>query len=128
MCNCYERRAIPGWAPYGVCLGTRECETCDCEGDESKCDFYPEKRATVAPTQTFNTAEMWLRAQNDGETYIEIDGLATYSNAEGFKMKNLHVNNTMTLNDWLFKRWEMQERRKMTKEEAEKEFRIKIID
>ena len=28
----------------GRCLGTRECETCTCRGDTSKCDFYPEKR------------------------------------------------------------------------------------
>ena len=26
------------------CLGTKEVGTCSCEGDESKCDFYPEKR------------------------------------------------------------------------------------
>lgn len=31
---------------YGktVCYGTKEREACDCEGDESRCDFYPEKR------------------------------------------------------------------------------------
>ena len=29
---------------YGVCLGTKECDRCNCYGDESKCDFYPEKR------------------------------------------------------------------------------------
>lgn len=28
----------------GRCWGTRECETCTCGGDPSKCDFYPEKR------------------------------------------------------------------------------------
>lgn len=30
---------------YGkpVCYGTRERDTCDCEGDESKCNFYPKK-------------------------------------------------------------------------------------
>ena len=25
---------------YGFCLGTKECEECNCEGDKSKCDFY----------------------------------------------------------------------------------------
>jgi hypothetical protein len=29
----------------GVCWGTKECERCSCGGDETKCDFYPEKRA-----------------------------------------------------------------------------------
>ena len=28
----------------GRCIGTRECETCTCGGDTSKCDFYLEKR------------------------------------------------------------------------------------
>ena len=28
----------------GRCWGTKECDLCNCEGDESKCDFYPEKR------------------------------------------------------------------------------------
>ena len=26
------------------CRGTKECDVCSCGGDESKCDFYPEKR------------------------------------------------------------------------------------
>lgn len=26
------------------CWGTRECDECNCGGDKSKCDFYPEKR------------------------------------------------------------------------------------
>ena len=28
----------------GVCWGTKECDECSCNGDESKCDFYPKKR------------------------------------------------------------------------------------
>lgn len=28
----------------GRCWGTKECDICNCKGDESKCDFYPEKR------------------------------------------------------------------------------------
>ena len=28
----------------GVCYGTKEREPCKCGGNESKCDFYPEKR------------------------------------------------------------------------------------
>ena len=26
----------------GICWGTKECDECSCEGDETKCDFYPE--------------------------------------------------------------------------------------
>lgn len=43
ICTCYhaERNFI---GKIGVCWGTKECEACSCGGDESKCDFYPDKR------------------------------------------------------------------------------------
>lgn len=28
----------------GVCWGTKECDQCNCGGDMSRCDFYPEVR------------------------------------------------------------------------------------
>ena len=28
--------------PY--CIGTKECETCTCNGDRSKCNFYPQNK------------------------------------------------------------------------------------
>ena len=28
----------------GVCWGTKECEQCDCGGDMTQCDFYPDVR------------------------------------------------------------------------------------
>ena len=31
----------------GRCMGTKEREECACDGDESMCDFYPEKRGKV---------------------------------------------------------------------------------
>ncbi len=35
---------------YGICLGTKECDPCDCGGDEAKCDFYPHvRRAAIEP-------------------------------------------------------------------------------
>lgn len=52
-CSCYEvrTRKIQNCWPfpdhvekYGVCLGTKECDECSCEGNEYLCDFYPEKR------------------------------------------------------------------------------------
>lgn len=39
-CECY--RKIDEFE--GRCMGTKECDKCDCEGEESKCDFYPFKR------------------------------------------------------------------------------------
>lgn len=38
-CSCYYQH---GSKP--VCYGTKEMEECSCGGDESKCNFYPEKR------------------------------------------------------------------------------------
>lgn len=43
-CDCYRRYPDILGETIGRCLGTKEIETCDCGGDESKCDFYPEKR------------------------------------------------------------------------------------
>ena len=41
-CNCYheEYNRIECW-------GTKERETCSCGGDETKCDFYSQKRASA---------------------------------------------------------------------------------
>ena len=43
-CDCYRRYPDILGETIGRCLGTKDIETCDCGGDESKCDFYPEKR------------------------------------------------------------------------------------
>jgi len=43
-CNCYQNR--------GECWGTRERDLCSCGGDETKCDFYPEKRAAAQARET----------------------------------------------------------------------------
>lgn len=49
VCSCYRDRE--NWLhERGVCYGTKECEPCSCGGDESKCDFYPEKRKTKPQT------------------------------------------------------------------------------
>ena len=41
-CNCYHE--IYNKAE---CWGTKEREECSCSGDETKCNFYPEKRAAT---------------------------------------------------------------------------------
>lgn len=43
-CNSYRRYPDILGQTIGRCLGTKEIELCDCGGDESKCDFYPERR------------------------------------------------------------------------------------
>lgn len=50
-CKCYhaERNFL---GKIGVCWGTKECEACSCGGDESKCDFYEDKRKKVIPKTT----------------------------------------------------------------------------
>ena len=41
-CNCYHDEN-----GKSECWGTRERDVCSCGGDETKCDFYPEKRASA---------------------------------------------------------------------------------
>ena len=62
-CKCYhaERNFL---GKIGVCWGTKECEACSCGGDESKCDFYEDKRKKATPKTT--KAER-IRAMSDEE-------------------------------------------------------------
>ena len=110
------------------CLGTKEVETCSCDGDESKCDFYPEKRKVAQ--KTLNTAEMWLKAQKDGKTYIVKQQTLCYSKQRGlFYATNCHSNfNNFTLDKFLSLEWTEMREEIMTKAEAEKKFGIRIVD
>lgn len=56
-CSCYYQH---GSKP--VCYGTKEMEECSCGGDESKCNFYPEKRKQ----KTMTNADR-IRAMSDEE-------------------------------------------------------------
>lgn len=38
FCDCYD-------ADRKVCVGTKECDSCSCEGDKARCDFYSHVRA-----------------------------------------------------------------------------------
>ena len=56
LCDCYIVR-------YGEsrCLGAKEIDACNCEGDTTKCTFYPEKRKVATkPTMTREKAEALL--------------------------------------------------------------------
>ena len=131
QCNCYNvriDRIYGNEVKYGVCLGTREIDRCNCGGDKSKCDFYPEKRK--AAEKKMNTAEMWLKAQEDGKTYIVKQQTLCYSKQRGlFYASNCHSNfNNFTLDKFLSLEWTEMQEEIMTKAEAEKKFGIRITD
>lgn len=136
-CDCYHERTrkrhIYGGAlcvdeTYGVCYGTRECDECNCGGDPAKCDFYESIRKKA--NGTMNTAEMWIKAQEDGKTYQTND--LFYNKKHGFVDSNFKpwpINCVSFIDDvfsWVD--WHESEIPYMTKAEAEKEFGIKIVD
>lgn len=107
-----------------ICNGTREREECSCDGDESKCNFYPEKRKE---SKSMNTAEMWIKAQEDGKTYYCCDvkyqkdiGLIEIATEEPWPLDAW-----TNLNDLMNEKWEVYQT--MTKSEAEAKFNIKIV-
>ena len=142
QCKCYEARLEPIETnsifqhTYGVCLGTKEIDRCNCGGDESKCDFYPEKRK--AAEKKMNTAEMWLKAQEDGKIYECINGDIAYSKAMGLVDKD-NFNVVWQLSNWDCDRakaldnllggceWREMPITIMTKHDAEVEFGIRIV-
>ena len=118
------------------CLGTKEQNRCNCYGDESKCDFYPEKRKVAE--KKMNTAEMWLKAQEDGKIYECIKGDIVYSKEIGLVDKD-DFNKVWKLSNWDCDRakaldsllgdceWREMPIKIMTKHEAAVEFGIRIV-
>ena len=61
-CDCYDKKEVYRFDPnnfnhrqtetVGVCNGTRERDECSCNGDQSKCNFYPEKRKKAVESKT----------------------------------------------------------------------------
>lgn len=110
-----------------VCNGTKNRNECTCDGNEAMCDFYPERR--YKSKNLLTTAEMWLAAQKDGETYVTDFLHTSYQKDEGFFVNDKYKYiDTPSLAEWMNKMWKKQEKRKLTKEQAEKEFDIKIVD
>ena len=66
----YYREDFDDWRTR--CYGTKECEYCNCGGDESKCDFYPEKRK-----ENKNTMKYDIKIGDYVET---VDGIIGYVN------------------------------------------------
>lgn len=122
ICNCYKNSS---WSDYfGYCMGTKEMEFCSCHGDESKCNYYPEKR-----NKKMNTLEMMNLAKDNGKTYRVDDML--YNIKLGFHDtfgKKWHADAFDYLND-LFEvnEWEEDNTIYMTKSKAEEKYGIKII-
>ena len=135
QCDCYNVRqetVYTGTAsysrPYGVCLGTKEIDRCNCYGDESKCTFYPEKRKKAE--KKMNTAEMWLKAQEDGKTYYSKKADALYSKEFGL-VEGEDISQKVSMDDFptfeYLMQSEWEEVKAMSKAEAEKKFGIKIV-
>lgn len=76
-CNCYHEE-------YNKteCWGTKERDECSCNGDETKCDFYPKKRAEAQARKTikeFKAKE--LRSKELQEAYeflYDFDSFSEY--------------------------------------------------
>lgn len=68
-CKCYhaERNFL---GKIGVCWGTKECEACSCGGDESKCDFYEDKRKKATP-KTTNADRIRAMTNEELATWVE---------------------------------------------------------
>ena len=131
QCDCYNvriDRIYGNEVKYGVCLGTKEVDRCNCGGDESKCDFYPEKRKVAE--KKLNTAEMWLKAQEDGKTYYSKEADALYSKEFGL-VEEEDISQKVSMGDFptfehlMQSEWE--EVKVMSKAEVEKKFGIRIV-
>jgi hypothetical protein len=68
-CNCYHTQQKTRYTynqftgspishdiEVGVCWGTKEADECNCGGDETKCDFYPQVRETAQKEITIEDA------------------------------------------------------------------------
>ena len=54
--NQFTGSPIPHDIEVGVYWGTKECDECDCDGDEIKCDFYPKVREKAKKAITIQDA------------------------------------------------------------------------
>ena len=111
------------------CLGTKEVEPCNSYGDESKCTVDPEKRkGAIKP---MNTAEMYIKANENGKTYYSESVDAFYSKEFGLveaedTTQKVQIGDFPTFEYLMQREWE--EVKAMTKAEAEKKYKIRIVD
>lgn len=115
-----------------ICNGTKERDECFCNGNKNNCTFYPKEKNTV---KILRTPEMWLQAQEDGKYYITIsnhDDKIIYNKNTGLlynddKSLCTPADYWHTFDSLMQEQWVCCDNY-MTKQEAEKKFRIKIID
>lgn len=55
-CKCWH---------HGTCWGTKECEECTCDGDTTKCNFYPEYRNKKLMTKSEAEARFNIKIVGD---------------------------------------------------------------
>lgn len=136
-CKCWEEKEVimgyyhdyPMKKVKQICNGTREREECSCDGDESKCNFYPEKRKE---SKSMNTAEMWVKAKEDGMCYETVEQGPDTVTLYYQKDKGLFDDDSMRcgpdmwnyFDDLMNEQWRL---RTMSKSEAEARFNIKIV-
>lgn len=134
-CECWHKicsQRWDGWRQMMLphdryeCWGTKEREECKCGGDQTKCDFYPEKREETK--KPMNTAEMWLLAQqDDSKTYCTGDmaysanrGLYDPDNGSKWPMDAFRDFRELMEYEWY-------ELKIMTRAEAEAKLGVKIV-
>ena len=131
-CDCYNTR-VKEYGSFidicGVCLNTKESKRCNCFGIKSNCDFYPEKRK--AAKKMLNTAEMYIKANENGKTYYSESVDAFYSKEFGLveaedTTQKVQIGDFPTFEYLMQREWE--EVKAMTKAEAEKKYKIRIVD
>lgn len=132
LCECYRRYdGEPRYGCTGYCIGTKEGEPCTCGGIEACCSFYPEKREKAKAKRKMNTAEMWIKAQESGKMYRNID--LAYSKETGFvdfrdfRKRNVWPIDSVEAIDEIFSWDAWEEINAMTKEEAEAKLGCKIV-
>ena len=72
-CKCWEEfKQIKGWYEnkpmyiiVPICNGTKEREKCTCDGDITKCDFYPEYRNKKLMTKSEAEARFNIKIVGD---------------------------------------------------------------
>ena len=149
FCDCYHVIEEKPGKFSGECWGTRERERCYCNGDTCHCTYYPEKRNATIDVENkdgnmskektiLNTAEMWLKAQEDGKIYECINGDIAYSKAMGlvdkdnfnvvWQLSNWDCDSAKALDNLLGGcEWREMPIKIMAKHEAEVEFGIRIV-
>lgn len=132
-CKCWEEttKRIVGWyrgepihKTVQICNGTKEREECSCNGNKSKCNFYPENRKE---SKSMNTAEMWIKAQEDGKSYYcgDVEYQKDIGLVEIGTQERWPLNAWTSLDKLMEEEWEQYQT--MTKSEAEAKFNIKIV-